>query len=733
VQVCSWGSVKSKARPHPLQATGLRLARQNPQTSPMRTCLTLLATMTTVVSGQNPSRPDTTQTVRLAEIAVSVARGPDSLGAIAHAVSLISTRTLRVAQPGLGLDEALTTVPGVHVANRWNQSLDQRLSIRGFGSRANFGVRGVKILLDGIPQTLPDGQSQLTNVDFATLQQIEVLRGTSSALHGNASGGVLLLTSAPITRTGAGIRTEVGSFGTTKWLVRGGSRSERGWAGVTFSRLRTDGFREHSAADLRQGTLSGTYLHSATTSISARFAFADNPKAENPGALTFDQAAVNPAAASPNNLARGADKDVSQQQVSIALRHRDPAGWTLTASLFGLWRDLKNPLATPPPGPFSQTAGTFNAIDRVATGGRVEAMVPLGSPAGRPLGLIVGLDVQRMRDDRENRRSESGVPTSEVLARQREVISEMGPFAQVRWVVGPKVNLRAGVRFDRIAFDVEDRFLGDGEDHSGSRVMSEPSGSIGATFQPAGDLTLYGTIATSFETPTSTELVTTATGGVGLNAALGPQRATGLELGTRWRSGIMAAEGAVFTNRIRRAIVQAREQDGRAFFANAGSLHNTGFEAAVALSPNPTTVITGAYTWSQARFGEYRPRDGTSVDTLDGKHLAGIPTHFLRLGLSLQPMSGLDVLVDHLMSSALFADDRNTLEVPGWDAGVTNLRMQWSGTRGRITLSPFVALMNVFDRSHIGSVTINGFGGRVLEPSPGRYAYLGIDLDWGAR
>jgi iron complex outermembrane receptor protein len=699
----------------------------------MRTCLGLLTTVTTIVSAQNPSAPDTAQTVRLAEIEVSVARGSDSLGTVPHAISLISARTLRVAQPGLGLDEALTTVPGVHVANRWNLSLDQRLSIRGFGSRANFGVRGVKILLDGIPQTLPDGQSQLTNVDFAALQQIEVLRGTSSALHGNASGGVLLLTSAPIARTGAGIRTEVGSFGTTKWLVRGGGRNQRGWAGVTFSRFHTDGFREHSAADLRQGTLSGTYLLSDATSISARFAFADNPRAENPGAITFEQAAADPTSASPNNLARGADKDVSQQQVSIALRHSDAAGWSLRASLFGLWRDLKNPLATPPPGPFSQTAGTFNAIDRVVAGGRVEAAVPLGSPAGRPLGLILGLDVQRMRDDRENLRSENGIPTAEVLARQQEVISELGPFAQVRWVVGPRLNLRAGVRYDRIAFDVEDQLVTDGEDHSGTKVMSEPSASFGATLQAAEDLTLYGSVATSFETPTSTELVTTATGGVGLNAALGPQRATGLELGTRWHTGIITAEGAVFTNRIRRAIVQVREQDGRAFFANAGGLHTTGLEAGLTVSPHAKATFAAAYTWSRARFEEYRLRDGTSVDTLDGKQLAGIPTHFLRLGLSLLPTSGFDVVVDHLMSSALFADDRNTLEVLGWGAGVTNLRMQWSGTNASINLSPFVALMNVFNRTYVGSVTINGFGGRVLEPSPGRYVYIGVDLDWARR
>ena len=681
---------------------------------------------------QSPPLPqDTTRTQRLGDLEVTVARGRDTLARLPMAAAVIRRETITAAQPTIGLDEALTTIPGVHVANRWNFSLDQRLSIRGAGSRANFGVRGVRILLDGVPQTLPDGQSQLTNVDYASLERIEVLRGAASALYGNASGGVLLLESAAPAPNPVmlGVGVEGGAFGSRKVRLYGSGRSDEVDGTWSLSRFTTDGYRQHSRADLRQGTLAVRWRPTQATTVTTRIAIAHTPASQNPGALTIAEAAADPTLAAPNNLSRGADKRVRQQQVSIAVQHRAGSAWSFQGAAFGLYRQLENPLATPPPGPGSATAGTYNQIDRSVVGGRAEAQ--WAGVEGR-VRVTFGLDGQRMRDDRENRRSISGAPTDSVLARQQEVLSEVGPFGQVTWHPHHRVTLLAGARMDAIAFRTTDQHFTDGSDQSGSQTMAEPSANLGVGWSGSTGLSIYGRLGTAFETPTSTELVTTSAGSVGFNDQLGPQRTLGLELGGRGEAGPLSWNLALFHNRIQDAIVQASEQGGRAFFENAAQSTARGLELGAAVTPSAVVSFALAWTAMDYRFDEYRRRSAPGVDTLDGKRVAGVPRQYLRLGATLWPVPQLTLFLDQSLSGALYADDANALEVAGWGAGVTNLRARGTTSFGGALVAPFVAVMNAFDRRYIGSVTINGFGGRVLEPSPGRYLFLGVDLVWAA-
>ena len=687
-----------------------------------------IAAMAPAAQGPDTVRADTLRRARLGDIEVTVARRREPLSRLPMAAAILDSGTIRRGQPTLGLDESLTSVPGVYVANRWNFSLDQRLSIRGFGSRANFGARGIKILLDGVPQTLPDGQSQLTNVDFATLERIEVLRGAASALYGNASGGALLLTSrgAGPEPIALGARVEAGSFGSSKWLVHGSGR--RGLLAGTLgvSRFRTDGSRQQSAADIRQLNTALSYAVSGSTSLTLRVLAGNTPEAENPGALTAEEAAANPDSAAASNIRRGADKQVQQQQVSLRVTHESASGISFSATGFALWRDLENPLATPPPGPFSPVAGTWNSINRFATGGRAEGTLPVA----RSLHLTTGIDVQRMRDDRENRRSEAGVPTDSVLAHQQETVTEVGPFAQLRWQPASRLTADAGLRYDGVTFQVQDLHLTDGVDNSGSRDLRSASGNLGLAFEAVPSVTIYGLVSTAFETPTTTEMVNTSTGGVGFNADLAPQRAVSAEIGTRGRLGPVDFSLTAFTIGIRDAIIQQREAGGRAFFANAGQTRNRGLEAGLALEAARGVHLRAAWTLADYRFTDYKVQSGLTVDTLDGKRLAGVPEQFARAGLTVGPFGGLTADLDQLLSSALFADDRNTIRVAGWGVGVTNLRLTWQGGVGGAGIAPFLSLFNLFDRSYIGSVTINGAGGRVLEPAPGRYIFAGMELGW---
>lgn len=686
------------------------------------------------LAAQAPARPDTagardTAAAHLADLEVRVTRVGENRNRAPMAVGVLKAAELRRAQLTGGLDESLSRLPGVVVLNRYNYSLDQRVSLRGAGSRANFGLRGIKVLIDGVPQTLPDGQSQLTNLELGMIDRVEVLTGSAGALYGNASGGVLSFTSeTPLTPFTARARVAGGAFGTSKWQTSLGSMRGGIVAALSVSRLATDGFRQHSRASLFQANGKLDLTLSGSSTLGVRFAVADAPRAENPGALTAAEYAKTRDSAAFTNVIRGADKDVSQQQLSLRYRWSNGEGSELEAIAFGFHRDLTNPLATPPPPPVLLSDGTYNTIGRVAGGVRVGASVPLVS-GNRPLKLAVGFDLQTMRDNRKNERSQQGRPTGILLTDQRETVTELGPYAQLHWEAAPRLLLLGAVRYDRLDFRVTDRLLSDGLDNSGTRVMQNASGSLGVSLA-LGRNTLYSNVSTSFESPTTTELVNQSNGTVGFNTTLGPQRTISAEVGFKGAVGRTTQYSAtLFASGIRDAIIQAREQDGRAFFENAGRVRNRGVELGLGTAPWRWLSLSAAYTYAGYTFSEYRIRNGATTDTLDGKRLAGVPRHFFR-GVAGITVRSLQLEIDQTTAGEVFGDDRNTLRVDGWGAGITSARLSGAFSTGGLRLSPFAALNNAFDRRYVGSVNINGAGGRVLEPAPGRNALVGMEVAW---
>jgi iron complex outermembrane receptor protein len=687
---------------------------------------------------QEPVRPDTsgrdtTQVRELPEIKVTVTRTEEPLQKVPYAVGVLDRKDIQRGQPTVGLDEALNNLPGVVVANRYNFSLDQRISIRGFGSRSNFGVRGLKILLDGVPQTLPDGQSQLTNVDFGNIERAEVLRGASSSLYGNASGGVIALTSeraaaGPFAQRvrvngGSGKREHDAFYKAQTWTsARSGSISGT----LSLSQFKADGFRQHSAAEFRQLNSGIDYAVSGSTLATLRLSLADDPRAQNPGALTRAELNLNPDSAAANNIRRGADKDAQQYQLALGMRHFGASGNEFEATLFGLLRDLANPLAAPPFTGAPPTAGTYVAIDRAVGGARAGINQRLGHGDKSPR-LTAGADLQRMRDNRQNFVSNAGQRTAVVLLDQREQVTELGPFAQVHWSPNEQLLLSAGARYDWVRFDVADRFLADGDD-SGAKTMAAASGNIGLSWSLNDRFVPYLNVSTSFETPTTTELVNKPDGSGGINPELGPQRAVNYEIGVRGRPDSRVTYSvAVFLGRVKDAIVQQAEVGGRAFFRNAGRTHNDGAEVGLSVSPVPGLSLNGAYTYAHYRFADYTLADGT---VLDGNRLPGVPEHFWRIGLRTSLPADFYLDADQTISSSIVADDTNKLWVDSWGAGITNLRLGWSGQAGEMQIAPFLGLNNLWDRRYVASVTLNGVGGRVFEPAPRRVIYVGTEIGY---
>jgi iron complex outermembrane recepter protein len=681
---------------------------------------------------QAPTRPDSAirrDTVRLQTLDVKVTRSDESRLRVPAAVGVLDTADLRSGRLLAGPEESLGRIPGLFVADRSNPSLDDRLVIRGAGSRATFGVRGLKILIDGIPQTLPDGQSQLSNLDLGTVQRVEVLRGSSSALYGNASGGVIAFTTGlPTERAMANLRVGGGTFGTTRASLTAGGSQGRVRGQVTATQFRSDGFRRHSRSLSRQLSLAGDVVISPTWLARARYFLAANPRAENPGALTATEYATSPDASAPNNLLRGADKRVTQHQLGLTLSHADARGGRVEATVFGVLRNLDNPLASTPPGGGGPTVGTFSSIDRVVGGARLFAERPLKGWGAR---LGAGLDLQRMRDDRLNTRSDSGARTDQVFADQRETVTEVGPFVTLHLTPTEPLTVTAAVRYDRLTFAVEDHYLGDGIDQTGSRTMDALSGAVGVSLTREA-WSVYANLSSAFETPTTTEFANQGAGVIGFNPNLGPQRASTAELGFR-RVGPVGVDLALYTTSIQNAIVQAEEQDGRAYFENAGQLRHRGIELGLDAQATRWLRARVAYTYSASTFRRYRIRNGAGTDTLDGNRVPGVPRHLAQV--TLQATRGpVRIELEQRLVSDQAANDLNTITVPGWGAGVTTARVATrfplGGRAGRVTVSPFAAVINLFDHRYVGSVNVNGFGGRVFEPAPGRTLTVGASLDW---
>jgi iron complex outermembrane receptor protein len=684
------------------------------------------------LAAQQPTRADTTvdttRVTELPELNVTVARSTEPLDRVPFATAVLDRAALQRGQQTVGIDEALSNIPGVVVANRYNFSLDQRISIRGFGSRSNFGIRGLKVLVDGVPQTLPDGQSQLTNVDFGNLERAEVLRGASSSLYGNASGGVISFETqradpGPFAQRvriqgGSGERNDDGFY---KWQSWTSGRVGAASGTLSISQFKADGFRQHSAAEVRQLNAGVDYTFSGTTLGTLRLSLADNPQAQNPGALTRAEYLANADSAAGSNILRGADKDVQQQQLSLALKHFDAAGNEYDVTVFGMLRDLANPLAAPPDINPGLTHGTYITIDRTVGGLRLSGSRKLGTPETAPR-LVAGADVQRLRDVRANFVSIAGAKTDQVFVNQREMVTELGPFAQLQWSPREELLLSGGARYDRVHFSVADGYFGDGSDDSGDRTMSSVSGNVGASWAFGDRFVPYVNVSTSFETPTTTELANQPDGSGGFNPDLGPQRAVNYEIGARGQPAHgVSYSVALFVGRIQDAIVQVGEIGGRAFFGNTGKTHNDGAEVGLTLTPASGLTLSGAYTYARYRFASGQ---------FNGNRLPGVPEHYWRLGLRTALPRGFFVDADHTISTSLVADDANTIYVDAWGAGVTNARLGWQGDVGNMQVSPFLGVNNLWDRRYVGSVTLNGVGGRDFEPAPRRVVYLGAEIGY---
>ena len=655
------------------------------------------------------------QADEVSEIIVTATRLDQAARSVPAAISVVSGDEIQLARQQLALDEALARVPGVFFQNRYNFAQDLRIAIRGFGARSNFGVRGIKILVDGIPETLADGQSQVDSIDLASVRQVEVLRGPASALYGNAAGGVIsILSERGSAEPYADARIAIGDYGYRKIQLKTAGAAGRLDYLVSLSDLRIDGYREHSEAENTQLNSRFLFRFSESTEVGWSISATDQPVSNDPGGVTLADATANPRGARDRNVVFDAGEALDQQKLGVSFKHAFSDGGELQARGYHLARDFRNRL------PF--TDGGIVAFDRSFAGGGVSytRSVGLGNMQHR---VVAGVDHDRQRDDRQRFDNNNGIQGALALD-QLEHVTSTGLFVQDEITVSDRLEVTLGLRYDDIEFEVADAFLADGND-SGTRSIDDVSPSIGFLYEVGAHHALYGSIATAFETPTTTEFAN-PDGSGGFNPGLEPQKSTSYELGLR--GGLFTSaryEVAVFKIDVDDELIpfEIASSPDREFFANAGRSERRGIEVSLSAEPLPGLSLALAYTWSQFEFDTFVDGDGNDFS---GNTIPGIPETFAHADISYAHESGFFAAVDALYTGDLFADNANAAEVRG--ATVANMRFGLKKTVDRIDIEPFIGISNVFDTDFTANVRINAFGGRYFEPGPDRNVYGGVSV-----
>ncbi|MGQ0815566.1 MAG: TonB-dependent receptor family protein [Gemmatimonadota bacterium] len=628
---------------------------------------------------------------------------------VPRALSVITKERVQAGRLGVTLDEALSDVPGVFVNNRYNFALGTRISMRGFGARAAFGVRGIRVIQDGIPLTMPDGQTNLNNVDLTSVGRIEVLRGAASMLEGNAAGGVIDIRSEQppsgfmleARAAGADLgRSGIDNLGRFNVKLAGGG--QRISYLISGARVDANGSRDHSS--FIQNNLTAR-ISGARTAFT--LSIADAPVAENPGSLPRDSAEQQPGMAWPRNVATRAGEQSRQLQAGALHARRVGAG-ELSVSAYGLNRTLDNPL------PFA-----YITLDRNALGFRSTFALR---------GVTLGVSMEGQADDRAEFDNISGRPGSAQRRDQTDRIRAVAPFVRASRRLTEELTLDAGARYDHVRFEVEDRFVMDGRNDSGERTLHAFSPSAGASYAFAPNRMVFASVSTSFQTPTTTEMINTPPAAgqpccpAGLNS-VDPQRALSMELGFRGVAGRVWLDAAVYHMRIKNAIVpfQVAQVEGRAFFRNAGRTRHRGLELAAKVRITPRSNLTTSYTFSDFVFID----DGIDAVGNEGNQLPGVPAHHLVIRPSLFTRHVTFEPETELISS-YFADDANSEAARNNAATIVNVRVRASRPIGKTRLTPFAAINNLTDERYNSSVVINAAGGRYFEPAPGRNFHIGL-------
>lgn len=690
----------------------------------------------------------------LETIEIRSATGGATLQALPTSATVLDGEQVRDRQMQVNLSESLGGVPGLQIKNRQNYAQDLQLSVRGYGARSTFGVRGVRIYVDGIPATMPDGQGSLSHIDISSLERVEVLRGPYSALYGNSAGGVVsMFTETPEGKPFVEGGVSFGSDGQKRFAAKAGGQTAQGLSYlVSASRFMTDGYRDHSAADrnVANAKLSTAIGDDARLTITANTMKSD---AQDPQGLTWDKYLANPRQSSGVAEDFNTRKSLEQTQVGATYERRLNANHSVALTAYAGHRSMEQYQSIPfkSGSSYPQEADThaggvidmsrdYAGLDARWTGKFEQAVVPVTITAGLALDYV-----QEDRQGYKNYIGDATAPTGpaaigvkgELKRDEKNTITNTDPYVQASWKLAPTWTLDTGLRYSRVKFKVDDDYIKAGNpDDSGSAKHSKFLPVVALSHALTPNDTVYGSIGRGFETPTLAELsykarIGTAPGPYtypsGLNFDLQPSVSTQYELGYRQRltgnvKGTWSA--AVFHSNTKDEIVADTNGTGggRTAYKNAGKTRRVGAELQADIKLSRQWDVQAGYTYLNAQF-----REGDNA----GKMLPGLSKQTAFVGLNFRPTPEWRLGVSAQYASKVFVNDANKAKAGSSYApsyAVAAASVGYTKQLGDWTLNAFARIDNLFDRQYVGSVIVSDGNERFFEGAPGRNWSTGVNV-----
>ncbi|MDV5466460.1 TonB-dependent receptor PqqU [Klebsiella pneumoniae] len=652
------------------------------------------------------------------------------------AVSVVNGDEMRQAAPRVNLSESLGAVPGLQVQNRQNYAQDLQLSIRGFGSRSTYGVRGLRIYVDGIPATMPDGQGQTSNIDIGSVDTIEVLRGPFSALYGNSSGGVINVTSQTGTQPPTvEASSYYGSFGTWHYGMKAtGAVGDGSHAGdvdytVSTNRFTTHGYRDHSGA---RKNLANARLGVRINDVSKLTLLLNSVdiKANDAGGLTADEWRDNPRQ-SPRGDQYNTRKNTRQTQAGLRYERQPSAQDDLSVMMYAGERETTQ-FQSIPRAPQLKPSHAGGVIDLTRHYQGIDTRLTHRGELLVPVTLTAGLDYENMSERRkgyENFVMVNGAPQygeqGALRRNERNLMWNVDPYLQTQWQLTDKLSLDAGVRYSSVWFDSNDYYItpGNGDD-SGDASYHKwlPAGSLKYALTDAWNV--YLSAGRGFETPTINELSYRSDNQSGLNFGLKPSTNDTVEIGSKTRIGNGLFTAALFQTNTDNEIVVDSSSGGRTSYKNAGKTRRQGMELGLDQQFGESWRLKAAWTWLDATY-----RTNVCDDaSCNGNRIPGIARNMGYASFGYQPEQGWYAGSDIRYMSDIMANDENTAKAPSWTVVGLTTGYKWS--YGRMDMDLFGRIDNLFDREYVGSVIVNESNGRYYEPAPGRNYGIGLNLAW---
>ncbi|PIJ51737.1 TonB-dependent receptor [Erwinia sp. OLTSP20] len=653
------------------------------------------------------------------------------------AIGVVDGSDLRQATPRVNLSEGLNAIPGLQIQNRQNYAQDLQLSVRGFGARSTFGVRGVRIYVDGIPSTMPDGQGQTSNIDLNSVDNVTVLRGPFSALYGNAAGGVVNINSQQGSQPATlEYGSWYGSYGSWRNSIKAsgavGDGSHPGDVNylVSASRFTSHGWREHSAAQKNLANAQLGVRIDERSSLTLLFNCVDIT-AQDPGGLTAEQWQQNPRQVAAIVTQYNTRKTVSQSQAGLRyLREITPQD-DLSLMLYAGIRQTTQYQSIPYSTQLKSDNHPGGVIDLTRHYQGVDSRwTHRDNVAGIPLTLTGGLDYETLSERRKGYEnfiaSSAGYTYGEkghLRRNERNLVWNIDPYLQSSWQLTERLSLDAGLRYSMVNFDDNDDYITDGngdDSYSNHFYQWLPAGAL--KYALTRSWNIYASAGRGMETPTLNERSYRSSGGN--NAGLKPATSNSYELGSKARIGFGLLSMALFATDSQNEIVADSSSDGRTSYKNAGKTQRRGLELGFDQQFAYDWRLKMAWTLLDAR---YRSNVCGTADC-NGHRIPGIARNMGYLSVGYQPETGWYAAGDLHYMSNIAADDENSVIAPAYT--VAGIDSGYKIRHGDWQLDLFGRIDNLFDRHYIGSVIVNESNGRYYESAPGRNYSVGATLSY---